>query len=293
MTALISSLNAYRHLQGSMTACSWRAGWRSLLLRAYDDPPAVEECTTPPTADHLLVLVTQGSCNIEGRYRGRWYKAHYQAGSLGMTAPGQDVTLRWRSGKRHRNLQLHLPAATIRAAMEDLTGRDASLLAMPSKLISHDPLIESVMLAVSDAMADGVPDLYAETAAHLLTVHLLVRHAKLAVPRTTKRGDRRLRRADAFMRENLGVPLSLEAIAREAGLSRFHFLRLFKRVHGETPFRRLTRLRMEEAQRRLRQDSESVTEIALACGYDNSAHFASAFRRLVGVPPSRYREAGR
>ena len=289
MTTLIPSLNAYQHLQGSMTACSWRAGWRSLLLRAYDDPAIVEEFTTPPTADHLIVLVTEGSCDIEGRYRGRWYSARYQAGSLGMTAPGQDASLRWRGEERHRNLQLHLPAATIRAATEDLSDRDPGLLEMPNKLISEDPLIKTVMLALSDALADGVPDLYAETAADLLTVHLLVRHAKLPAPRAAKREDLRLRRVDAFIRENLSTPLSLEAIAREARFSRFHLLRLFKQAYGETPFRRLSRLRMEEAQRRLRQGRESVTEIAFSCGYENPAHFASAFRRLVGVSPSRYR----
>src|SRR5258707_4068668 len=88
MTSLISSLDAYRYLKATMTACSWEAGWRSLLLRAYVDPPEVEELTTRSTADHLIVLVTDGSCDIEGRYRGRWHRTHYRPGSLGMTAPG-------------------------------------------------------------------------------------------------------------------------------------------------------------------------------------------------------------
>src|SRR6266851_4135705 len=96
MTSLISSLDAHRYLKATMTACSWEAGWRSLLLRAYVDPPEVEELTTRSTADHLIVLVTDGSCDIEGRYRGRWHRTHYRPGSLGMTAPGQEVTLRWR-----------------------------------------------------------------------------------------------------------------------------------------------------------------------------------------------------
>jgi AraC family transcriptional regulator len=95
------------------------------------------------------------------------------------------------------------------------------------------------------------------------------------------------------MRENLDAPLSLTAMAAEAAISRFHLLRMFKQAYGETPFKRLTRLRMEEAQRRLRQGHESVTEIAFACGYENPAHFASAFRRSVGVAPSSYRRAGR
>ena len=46
MTNAAESLVAHEQLPGTMTACSWRAGWRSVLLRGYDDPPSVEEFTT-------------------------------------------------------------------------------------------------------------------------------------------------------------------------------------------------------------------------------------------------------
>jgi AraC family transcriptional regulator len=74
--------------------------------------------------------------------------------------------------------------------------------------------------------------------------------------------------------------LSLEEIAREAGLSRFHTLRLFKRAYGETPARRVARLRMERAKDLLATGEEPITEIAFRCGYDNSAHFARDGRAL-------------
>jgi AraC family transcriptional regulator len=80
MTPSTSSLNAYQHLNASMTACSWSVGWRSLLLRAYIDPPRVDEFMTPPTADQLIVLVIGGSCDIEARYGGRVQRAHYETG---------------------------------------------------------------------------------------------------------------------------------------------------------------------------------------------------------------------
>src|SRR6266436_4853617 len=83
-----------------MTACSWRAGWRSLLIRAYEDPAEAEEFVTPATRDHLIVLVTGGSCDVEVRYRSGWQHSHSEPGHIGMTAPGQAATLRWR-GTRH------------------------------------------------------------------------------------------------------------------------------------------------------------------------------------------------
>jgi AraC family transcriptional regulator len=135
MTTLIPSLDAHQHLRGDMTACSWSAGWRSLLLRAYDDAASVEEFTTPATADHLIVLITAGSCDIQGRYRGSWQSAHYEAGSLGMTAPGQDVTLRWHGTTPHSNLQLHIPAQTIRPPSRNSLA--ATLHGLPCRIRSR------------------------------------------------------------------------------------------------------------------------------------------------------------
>ena len=149
------------------------------------------------------------------------------------------------------------------------------------------------MRGLAAAMADGAPDLYAETTAGFLAMHLLVRHGGFAAPRPPLGDDMRLRRAEAYMRANLAAPLSLEMMAREAGISRFHFLRLFKLAHGETPMRFLTRMRMEEAKTRLRFTNETITQIAFACGYESSAHFASAFRRLMGIAPGAYRKTTR
>jgi AraC family transcriptional regulator len=118
-------------------------------------------------------------------------------------------------------------------------------------------------------------------------------HCRDGEPPVRSREDRRLRRVDMLMRKNLGTALSLEAMAAEACMSRFHFLRMFKQAYGETPYRRLTRLRMEEAQRLLALGRETIQAIAFACGYQNPAHFASAFRRTFGIAPDAYRKARR
>src|SRR6266478_3698336 len=139
MISLVPSLNAHRYLKAAMTADSWQAGWCSLLLRAYVDPPTVEALTTPPTNDQLIVLVSDGSTDIEGRYSGRWNRAHYQRGSLSMTAPGEEVDLRWRGETTHSTLQLHLPGATIDAMTRELSSSQCRLRGMPNHLITEDP----------------------------------------------------------------------------------------------------------------------------------------------------------
>jgi AraC family transcriptional regulator len=116
-----------------------------------------------------------------------------------------------------------------------------------------------------------------------------IERAQILPSRDRGSKDSRLRRVDDYIRSHLDSSFSLQALAVEATLSRFHLLRLFKQTYGETPFRRLTRLRMEEAQRRLLRTRDSVTEISLACGYENPAHFAAAFRRIFGVSPTEFR----
>lgn len=284
------SLHAHKSLSGTQTSCSWTAGWRSLLLRGYVDPPEVEEMTTTETPDHLIVLVTAGSCEIESYDRGQWRSASYRRGHLGMTSPGQAARLRWKSKKPHHTLHLHLPSGTIETVAEELIASSSYSTLLPNLLSQTDPVIATTMLALESAVQNGAPDLYAETAAHFLTVHLLTRHDRKQIPRYDQGRDCALRKADTFMREHLPDPVSLSQLANAAGLSSFQLLRAAKSIWGETPLRRLTRLRMERAKHLLDQGDLLIVEIALECGYGNPSHFATAFRRHVGVTPVKYRQ---
>ncbi|MBB5696424.1 AraC family transcriptional regulator [Muricoccus pecuniae] len=267
--------------------------WRSILLRRYTAPAVVERVALPASADQLLVLVTEGSFDIESWNGRRWQGARYRAGSLGMTAPGHETVLRWRGEAPHESLHLHLPATSLRRVAADLSGMDPSRLRLPNELAYHDPLVAGVMLGLSDALRSGAPDLYAEASRELLAAHILLRHTALRPRAPVPAPEGRLRRLDDFMRAHLSRPLTPAELAEVAGMSGFHLLRTFRRVHGETPIRRLTRLRMEAARRHLEAGHEPVSAIAFLCGYDNPSHFATAFRRITGVSPTAYRRGRR
>lgn len=284
---MIASLDAHAYLRARMSACSYKAGWRSLLLRAYEDPPDAEAFTTPPTEDHLIVLVTNGQCNIEGLYRGKWHSAQYGAGSIGMTAPGEEVTLRWRDQPAHSTLQLHIPADALRACAEELFGGRA--LEMPHSLANEDPL-QNVILCLADGLKQGFPDLYAESAAQFITTHLLVRHAGVRAPDEPSRDVIRMRRVHEYMRAHVGNALTLAELGKVACVSRFHLIRMFKQVYGRTPHQCLLQLRIEEASRRLRGGKDDIAKIATDCGFASPAHFAAAFRKHIGITPRAYRE---
>jgi AraC family transcriptional regulator len=98
-----------------------------------------------------------------------------------------------------------------------------------------------------------------------------------------------LERARDRILEAGGVGIDLAALARDAGLSKFHLLRLFKAVYGATPMAFAEQARLERAAAALRGSSRPVTEVAAEAGYDSPSAFAKAFRRRMGLAPSAWR----
>lgn len=89
----------------------------------------------------------------------------------------------------------------------------------------------------------------------------------------------------------VGNTLTLSSLAREAGLSPYHFLRVFERVTGLTPHHYLLRARLREAAHRLSSTNHRVLDIALDAGFGDVSNFNRAFRAEFGTTPLRYRKA--
>ena len=98
----------------------------------------------------------------------------------------------------------------------------------------------------------------------------------------------RLVRARDAIHARYAQPLSLERLAREAALSPFHFLRLFRRAFGETPHQYLTRVRIDAA-KRLLLDDVPVTDVCFEVGFQSVGSFSALFARKVGTPPTAFR----
>lgn len=97
-------------------------------------------------------------------------------------------------------------------------------------------------------------------------------------------------RAVGRVTESLDEALDLQALARGASLSPFHFHRVFRGLVGETPLELHRRLRLERAAEQLSVTARPVTEIAFDAGYETHEAFTRAFRARYGVPPSAFRE---
>jgi AraC-like DNA-binding protein len=106
-------------------------------------------------------------------------------------------------------------------------------------------------------------------------------------------GDWRIRRVAASMRSDTARDADLDAFAREAGLSRSHFFRLFESSTGVPPKVYLNVVRMEQAVDAVLNQSASVCDIGTQLGFAEPAHFTRFFRNHAGVSPREFRNVSR
>src|SRR5919201_2164504 len=100
---------------------------------------------------------------------------------------------------------------------------------------------------------------------------------------------RHLLRAKDLADARYPEPLSVDDLARAAGLSRAHFSREFRRAFGETPHGYLLTRRLERAAALLRSTDRKVAEICFAVGLRSVGSFTTSFTRAYGRSPTAYR----
>lgn len=150
-----------------------------------------------------------------------------------------------------------------------------------------DPLlIQFVRHAVSSK--DAPSSLYHDTmnlavAAHV--AHLLSPSPPFALAIE----DKRLRRALAYIHDNIAENLTLDAIASEAAMSRFHFVRAFTKAQGKPPLQYVIHERMELAKVLLKTTRAPIAAVAANVGYDDASRFSQHFRRHTRSTPAAFR----
>jgi AraC-like DNA-binding protein len=97
-----------------------------------------------------------------------------------------------------------------------------------------------------------------------------------------------LRRARDHMDRHYTEPLDLAAVAAVAGISKYHFQRVFTATYGISPAAHLSQRRVERAQDLLRGTNLTVTEVCHAVGFSSLGSFSSRFRELVGESPREF-----
>jgi AraC family transcriptional regulator len=97
-----------------------------------------------------------------------------------------------------------------------------------------------------------------------------------------------LRRVRAYIEEHIGERISLDELAVQAGVSRFHFARQFRLSTGESAMGYLRRMRIERSKSILQSRDSTIAEVAARLGFSDQSHFTRIFGRLVGVSPGSF-----
>jgi len=243
-----------------------------------DDTPFAE-CRT----GHSIAYVRSGSfgCHCRAGF------FELVAGSLLIGAPGEEYTCT----HEHVSGDVCLGFFFSEDLVDALGGRRETW-----QIGATPPLPELMVLGeLAQTAANGNSDLGLDEIGQILAGRFVdVVSGKARKPATpTARDRRRAVEAALWIDDNSHAELDLEQAAKQAGLSPFHFLRLFSSVLGVTPHQYLVRSRLRHAARKLADDDTAVTDIAYDVGFGDLSNFVRTFHRAAGVSPTKFRQASK
>lgn len=272
-----------------------RLGQRVVAVhRSYEGRPASLELAVQEAEAGLRIALTRGQDLAEAQA----LDAKDGLGA-GIEELGQRLADALAAGRREELRLLREAVAT--AALKASAGRPELLrvhlrwsLAPLLKLMARrqelsrgsgvglDQQVDQALLAASNASA-------------LISVHASLCDELAARLEHPAQGDRRvrLRRAAGRLQSQPETVGSLGELAREAGLSPFHFSRLFKQSSGVGFAKARLEARVAKAARLLKESGLSLAAVAGECGFKNAAHFSTAFKRLQGLSPKAFRDKNR
>lgn len=96
----------------------------------------------------------------------------------------------------------------------------------------------------------------------------------------------------SYIKTNIGDKLNLSDIAQEAGISKYHFIRVFSAYTGETPFEYIQRVKILKSFSLLNQ-KQSIADISHEVGFESQSSFNKAFKKLTGISPKEFRNLGK
>jgi AraC family transcriptional regulator len=267
---------------------SYGLGWNHLSL-VHKRIPSLQTPELQPL-QHIIEINLSPSALVECRADGRLYQPSVGYGAM-MLAPAAGC-YQMANLAEMESMSIALDQDFVaRTAYEFL---DAGQVELKLTMGTFDPLVYGIGMALKTEMELGAATsgLYIDSLANTLATHLLRQYASRSVVQMAS--GEPLRRHDfvpviEYIEASLEQPIELEELAQIAGMSRFHFCRLFKAAIGVTPHQFVIRRRVERAKQLLGKSGLSIAEVAVACGFANQDHLTRYFKREMRVTPGVFR----
>lgn len=261
---------------------------------------SVDELDLPPSDHHLIMVNVGRPFQLEEHLDGRVVPTSGVLGAVALVPAGASTSFRSRSGRPQivETLAIAIPPGVITRLAEsaEMAASSVELIGM---LGGRDPVIAQIGASLLPELDGNSPidDLYINSLTTTLAIHLLRRHSTLsarsaeAVAKPPAHGLSRTQVAEIteLIDAQLSARLTMNDLAKSAGLSPYHFARMFKRATGVSPHQFVIARRVAHAEHLLAHTDLPLAEIALRAGFADQSHLAKHTKRLLGTSPRALR----
>lgn len=238
----------------------------------------------------LVVFLENGPAPVQLAAHPQGPAAGPTLGKVAFVPAGLRIWSRVLEARPFRHLDLHLDAAMLARRIEAGAGPGtARALDRPVLLDGHLQVEGLALMLAAEVAQPSHDDLVIDALTMAMLGMVLDLPRRAQAPTRGGLGPAQLRRVTNLMAAGLHRRIGVAELAEAAGLSESWFAHAFRQSVGTSPARHLTRLRVEAAQRLIREGGQSLGEVATATGFADQAHLTRAFRAATGTTPAAWR----
>lgn len=262
--------------------------WPGVLLEVgRNDVAEVDDLTF---AHHYIgINADRRPVTIEVKEQNGYRPVTLPPGVGWLNPAGQRFSLRVRCAGPHAYVRVSIDPLRF-DRMVSMSEDNATPVALRRSYEIGGPQVQHLVSALTEEARDKTPSglAFVDTLTTALSMQLVKQagvHVPAHVPARGGLAPAVRRRVLELMEAHAATSLTIDMLAREAGLSPAHFARAFKESVGRAPHQHLLMLRLERARRLLDVPDAALSDVALRTGFADQAHFTRFFKRQFGVTP--------
>lgn len=283
------------YLDGVLLANSKNLGWRGLQAQAYRyQSPSYEPVKLPWVENsYLIEIQTSGQTVVLEQKIKQWTKRHWHRGEMVFFPYGE--TTQWQWNNSLDTVLFFLPIERWQNTAAEVFECEHCVELVPQFSPEDTTLRQILLLLAQELHSGGVNgSLFVDGLTTALITHLLQHHSTVSSPfRSSSHGltSWQFQQIVEFIHANFDKKLSLEELARVAGVGTSYFPHIFRKTTGFSSYQFVLSHRLEHSKKLLANPDLPIAEIGLEVGFANQSHFTTAFRKAYGTTPASYRKA--
>lgn len=277
------------HGERSLLSAKATAQWRGFALGWVAASPHVE-VGSAEVETTMLAMLDSGCARAEFTYGRKSFNCDLTSGAIGLFTEGTHMNrIRWECQDVRRII------VEVDLAHLSDPGLQECLRQQPQKteVEFRDEGLAAVLRSMAAEAANGSPNgqLYAQS----LSLGVAMRLQQRAAARGSVQSERGklnaalVWRLEEWIVAHLEQDISLAQLARIAGFSPSHFVRLFRNTLGCAPYHHVLKIRLSRARQLLLASDQPIVAIAAETGFSSQSHLTTAFMRAYNTPPGQMR----